>query len=619
MKKYFLLLSTLLLMFNINSAFAKAEKVTICHKGKHTITVSESALPAHLKNGSTIGACEDDGNEDDSTDVDDDLGNPTTTQAVIVVIVDATGNPSTVGTSITINFSILTATTISKIPAAVFALFKADQLALIPEDALEGLTVEQIKFLRPIAFTGFTVKQVVKLSINIFTVLTASQVAGFEPETIVGLSATQIAKIKPAACMGLSKSQIAAINKETVKGITATQLSYITYTAIGGFSTAQFQNLSLESLAGLTTSNVAGLDKEIYGEMGSELLTLLGTTVVSSLALEDLTVIVFSLDFTKVTISTIYKYLPTTWIINPFNGKIKFPKGKITLPKFKLKKSESVVVSLPEGIPDLNVSLTLNEDTSLQDTIINVVNRTLISLNYANFTVAQDDGLISVMGTGSAEGVELSLLPDEDGVEQVDDNEPAGLTIDDEGKYLLTTLEGIRLTLIPAPRKTVYFNNIGLKIRVKKKGEVRLEIPKLNRVVSAVFSPFIVKAPVGMAQGVTFSEDGTTLYVVFEDGMMQTASPMVIDRDIMVLARNLLPDAFRYGDYKFLANGKINFVYNGLLIESSPTFDIKIGYSVKRLSPVINLVKMAEEADLVTEEGERQLFKLRVIGKPSDL
>ena len=31
-------------------------KVTICHKG-HTITISQAALPAHLRHGDTVGAC----------------------------------------------------------------------------------------------------------------------------------------------------------------------------------------------------------------------------------------------------------------------------------------------------------------------------------------------------------------------------------------------------------------------------------------------------------------------------------------------------------------------------------------------------------------------------------
>jgi hypothetical protein len=33
------------------------EKVTICHKGKNTLTIGISALPAHLAHGDTMGAC----------------------------------------------------------------------------------------------------------------------------------------------------------------------------------------------------------------------------------------------------------------------------------------------------------------------------------------------------------------------------------------------------------------------------------------------------------------------------------------------------------------------------------------------------------------------------------
>jgi len=41
------------------TAFApsKAEKITLCHKGK-TIKVDESAVAAHLAHGDTLGACD---------------------------------------------------------------------------------------------------------------------------------------------------------------------------------------------------------------------------------------------------------------------------------------------------------------------------------------------------------------------------------------------------------------------------------------------------------------------------------------------------------------------------------------------------------------------------------
>ncbi len=36
---------------------AYGKKVTICHKGKKTITISKSALPAHQRHGDTLGSC----------------------------------------------------------------------------------------------------------------------------------------------------------------------------------------------------------------------------------------------------------------------------------------------------------------------------------------------------------------------------------------------------------------------------------------------------------------------------------------------------------------------------------------------------------------------------------
>jgi len=57
MKK--ILISLALLTFSV-FAFAPTAlacaKVTVCHNG-HTITIDQSALPAHLRQGDTLGAC----------------------------------------------------------------------------------------------------------------------------------------------------------------------------------------------------------------------------------------------------------------------------------------------------------------------------------------------------------------------------------------------------------------------------------------------------------------------------------------------------------------------------------------------------------------------------------
>jgi hypothetical protein len=36
---------------------AYGKKVTVCHKGKKTISIGKAALPAHLRHGDTVGTC----------------------------------------------------------------------------------------------------------------------------------------------------------------------------------------------------------------------------------------------------------------------------------------------------------------------------------------------------------------------------------------------------------------------------------------------------------------------------------------------------------------------------------------------------------------------------------
>ena len=48
----------LAVMSIVSSVAAQQTKVTICHKGKNTITVAESAAAAHYAHGDIPGACD---------------------------------------------------------------------------------------------------------------------------------------------------------------------------------------------------------------------------------------------------------------------------------------------------------------------------------------------------------------------------------------------------------------------------------------------------------------------------------------------------------------------------------------------------------------------------------
>jgi hypothetical protein len=48
----------LAVMSIVSSVAAQQTRVTICHKGKTTITVAESAAAAHIAHGDPLGACQ---------------------------------------------------------------------------------------------------------------------------------------------------------------------------------------------------------------------------------------------------------------------------------------------------------------------------------------------------------------------------------------------------------------------------------------------------------------------------------------------------------------------------------------------------------------------------------
>jgi len=61
MKRYFIpeiLVVLLAVMAIVSAVSAEQTKITICHKGKNTLTVAEPAVAAHLAHGDAMGPCQ---------------------------------------------------------------------------------------------------------------------------------------------------------------------------------------------------------------------------------------------------------------------------------------------------------------------------------------------------------------------------------------------------------------------------------------------------------------------------------------------------------------------------------------------------------------------------------
>jgi hypothetical protein len=439
--------------------------------------------------------------------------------------------------------------TIAYLPLNVIAILTPELLALIPAEAMAGLTAEQL--------------------------------AKLTPEAVAGLSPEQIKEIKPAAMSGFSAEQIAQLSLEAVAALSADQIAKLSQEAVGGFSLEQFSKLSLAALSGLTALNMGGLSAELIETLGLELLLKLDIQVFKRMPVGDLVWFLVNLDRTRVAPEQVVAFLPPGWSIHPVTGKLKIPPGKLKLKKFKRK---HLVLPIGFEMPlflNLSTSLSLGGQTdpaSGEASILEEIQALLEEKGYSGFSVTlTDNGVIKVSG----QGVEFGFVADTEEVEQLEEGAPPELKPDEDGNFVLVTSSGLKLTLLSAPKDPVALLNLipGGKVKMDKKGRVKLTLPNLGRTVVGSFQPVVLAAPAGAAPGITLigvRGKDEVAQVVYTDGTMQILRPSVTYE-----AETTWSAAF-YGTGKisFKSNGQNNYI-NGLneMWNIVPSFEIQINYS----------------------------------------
>ncbi len=547
--------------------------------------------------------------------VNDDTSTPSTTKP--------TPNP-------TVDYSKYTAADVAKLTAAMIAKLTAIDLAAIPPNAIAAFTKAQIAALTPDILVGLTKDQLAALTPDAVSGFTKVQIAALNPLTVAGFTKDQLAKIAVAAMAGFKAEQIAHLTPTALIGFTAEQIAKITYEALGGFNLEQFKNIRSDALKGLNAANIGGLKQEIIAVYGESLLALLDDTEVVKLTDVDIMWFVINIDIKNVVnVTNITRVLPQGWSVDVKTGKIDVPKGTVKLPTVTNTTTTTTTTNVEVApLPNLNVSLSLggatsgSSTTTTNTTIINQINQTLVNINFPNFTAAQDeDGVIQVTGTGDAKGTDLSFIVDDSSVEKVDDSVPEGVSLDAEtGNIVLVTVTKIKVKLLPAPRHLGKLSKmVGTKGKVKigKRGETRLELPDLGKVVVGVFDPVLQVAPTGFKVGITVGDSVIT--IVYDDGMMQVMYPSVVSQTTIISARDLLPNKALFGAFKFQTNGTMLYVFENKLHRLTPSINIQVGYTTKRAAPVIQAVD-GDTAELITEDGDRQECKVEVLGDaPSSL
>jgi hypothetical protein len=493
--------------------------------------------------------------------------------AGIEITYDETGVDSKV--SLVADLLMLDSVSITYLPLNIVAILTPELLALIPTEAMAGLRAEQIE----------------KLS----------------PEAVAGLTPEQAKQIRPTAMSGFNAEQISQLSLEVVAVLSADQIARLSQDAIGGLSVEQFNQLTVAALSGLTALNMGGISAEVIEVLGLNLLLKLNIETFKRMSVGDVLWFMLNLDVNLVRPEHVVAFLPAGWSIHPVSGKLKIPKGKLKLKKFKRK-----AMILPVGFDmpmflNLRTSLALGGQAAGEPTILEDIQTLLEQKGYRNFNVSlSDSGVIRVSGLG----VEFNFVADTEEVEQVEEDSEPKLELNEEGNYILITSSGLKLTLLTAPRDPVALVNLipGGQVKMDKKGNIKMTIPGLGRTIVGTFDPVVLTAPPGAVPGVRLigtRGDDEEAQIVYADGTMQILRPSVTD----VLETTWSAAFYGTGKIKFKANGHIYYV-NELNMPWNvvPSFDIQLNYSAPPLYPYYTWLVPGHTMLYVDTSGAAQLF-----------
>ena len=224
-----------------------------------------------------------------------------------------------------------------------------------------------------------------------------------------------------------------------------------------------------------------------------------------------------------------------------------------------------------------------------------------------------------VEGTGEAEGIKYSFIPDVDNVIQVDtDRIPIGLSIGEGGFYTITTPEGQQYKVTPAPKDPIAFSEAigGGKVIVGKRGDVMMELAISTRRGDTrrvmIFDPFIKppsndlcienarkeivcdfdKAPEHLRPGLhIFRRTNRKIQielgnVIYNDGSSQNIMPTLL------LPYVFIKEAFKFEGVEnvgFNANGTFYVIHKGETYLIIPNFEVQNKEVTAEVQPSIEI------------------------------
>ena len=172
-------------------------------------------------------------------------------------------------------------------------------------------------------------------------------------------------------------------------------------------------------------------------------------------------------------------------------------------------------------------------------------------------------------------GPQLAFIPDTRGIVQALEGSVPGLAKDSRGRYVLTTPDGLQVSVIPALSKPADLLDAvpGTRVVVDADGGTRITRPGEKPFVG-IPDPFVTSS--SLSAGIHRSGEGhtETVTIVYPDGTAQVLKPMMQDSAEFITTVSAIPNV---SSVMVKVDGSVEVLFKGQLLLLAPAFDIEPG------------------------------------------
>jgi len=405
---------------------------------------------------------------------------------------------------------------VTNMPPEAMGGLNKDLIANMPPESMGGLNKDHVANMPPESMVGLDKDHVANMPPESMGGLDKDRVGKMPPESMGGLDKDHIANMPPESMGGLTKDHLANMPPESAAGLTGAHVANTPPEALEGLTIEHLQHSPTEAASGVTPEHIAVAPSEFFGGLTMEHLAYFDRDKMQEAADYDKARVFANLNPENMDIETLMPMLPEN-ITMEEDGTMKMPPGLLIALPFKTRGNALPErLKIPE-ISDLNKGFGLGgvaPKTALQE-----LEEGLAAAQLSEFALSQDNnGILNVEGSGNYAGTHLTFIPDNRGMKQGAKGTPAGLTLSDDGKYMVVTPNEREIPVIPAPKNPEGVLNVlpdNSEVELGENGNVTINTG--DEMLSAIFDPVVQSGgdqPRGFhrmnkTHGVLVYEDGT--------------------------------------------------------------------------------------------------------------